>query len=154
VTLSFTRQGVPNLPRPEGWDPDEVLKGGYVVHGRDADAPDLVLIATGSEVGLAMDAAALLEAAGHSVRVVSMPCQELFDAQDAAWRDAVIPPGHPRRVSIEAGVTHGWRPYVGDGGLSIGIDGFGASAPAEILAEKYGLVPDAVVARIKAHFSL
>ena len=154
VTLSFTRQGVPNLPRPEGWDPDEVLKGGYVVHGRDAGAPDLVLIATGSEVGLAMDAAALLEAAGHSVRVVSMPCQELFDAQDAAWRDAVIPPGHPRRVSIEAGVTCGWRPYVGDSGLSIGIDGFGASAPAEILAEKYGLVPDAVVARINTHFSL
>lgn len=154
VTLSFTRQGVPNLPRPEGWDPDEVLRGGYVVHGRDSEAPDLVLIATGSEVGLAMGAAALLEADGHSVRVVSMPCQELFDAQDASWRDAVIPPGHPRRVSIEAGATQGWRPYVGDRGLCIGLDGYGASAPAEVLAEKFGFVPAAVVARIGAHFSL
>ncbi|MFH1529616.1 MAG: transketolase [Pseudomonadota bacterium] len=154
VTLSFTRQGVRNLDRPAGWDPDEILRGGYVVHGRDIDDPDLVLIATGSEVGLAMDAAALLGAEGHRVRVVSMPCQELFDQQDASWRNAVIPAGHPRRVSIEAGATQGWRPYVGDAGLCIGLDRFGASAPAEVLAERFGFIPDAVVARIKAHFSL
>ena len=154
VVLSLTRQGVRNLTRPGDWKPDEVLKGGYVVRGREIQYPDLVLIATGSEVGLALDAATLLEADGHRVRVVSMPCQELFDAQPAAWRDAVIPAGHPRRVSIEAGATQGWRPYVGDAGLCIGIDGFGASAPAEILAEKYGFVPNAVVARIREHFAL
>ncbi len=154
MTLSFTRQGVPNLARPAGWNPDEVLKGGYVIHGWDIDDPDLVLIATGSEVSLAVEAAGLLEAQGHQVRVVSMPCQELFDCQDASWRDAVIPAGHPRRVSIEAGATQGWRPYVGDAGLCIGIDGFGASAPANVLAEKYGFVPHAVVTRIKEHFSL
>jgi len=152
VSLSFTRQGVPNLSRPADWDPDEVLRGGYVIHGRDIADPDLVLIASGSEVGLALDAAGLLEAEGRSVRVVSMPCQELFNSQDASWRDAVIPPGHPRRVSIEAGATQGWRAYVGDAGLCIGIDRFGASAPAKVLAEKYGFVPDAVVARIKGHF--
>ncbi len=154
VVLNFTRQGVPNLDRADGWDPDEVLRGGYVVHGRDQNAPDLVLIATGSEVSLAIDAAHLLETDGQKVRVVSMPCQELFDQQDAAWRDAVIPPGHPRRISIEAGATQGWHRYLGNAGLCIGIDRFGASAPAKVLAEKFGFTAPQVAARIKGHFGL
>ena len=154
VTLSFTRQGVPNLARPSDWDPDEVLRGGYIVHGREIPDPDLVLIATGSEVGLAIESAHLLEAEGHSVRVVSMPCMDLFAQQDAAWKDSVIPRGHPRRVSIEAGSTMGWHAYTGDSGLCIGMDRFGASAPAEVLAREFGFVPDAVAARIRDHFSL
>ncbi|MBM4372920.1 MAG: transketolase, partial [Deltaproteobacteria bacterium] len=153
VVLSLTRQGVPPLSRPAGFDPATVLRGGYVLRG-PATGPDLVLLATGSEVSLALGAADLLEADGLAIRVVSLPCLELFRSQDAAWRDAVIPPGQPRRVSLEAGSTMGWRDLVGDQGLCIGLDRFGASAPPEVLAEKLGFTPAAVAARIRTHFGL
>src|SRR5439155_11504545 len=106
-------------------------RGGYLL--REAQGPEPVtLIATGSEVGLAVETAAKLESRGRAARVVSMPAPQLFRAQDAAWRDPVLPPGG-RRVSIEAGSTVGWDRVVGDRGLAIGIDRFGESAPlAEI----------------------
>ncbi len=140
--LALTRQGLPHQPR-DAAQVDAIARGGYVL--RDCDGtPELILIATGSEVQLALDAAAQL--AGRRVRVVSMPCCERFAAQDAAWRDAVLPPEVTARVAIEAGVTAGWYRYVGSAGEVIGIDRFGASAPAGTLFEKFGFTVDAVVA--------
>ena len=113
-----------------------IKRGGYVLH--DTAMVDVVLIATGSEVEIAVRAAQTLAEQGFGVRVVSMPCVELFFAQEAAYRDAVLPPDVPR-VSVEAGVTWCWRGVVGERGASVGIDGFGESAPAEALYEYFGL---------------
>lgn len=110
-------------------------KGAYVL----ADGSDVILIASGSEVAVALAARAELAARGISARVVSMPCWELFDQQPAAYRDEVLPPGNPRRISIEAGVTFGWRTWIGDRGVAIGIDRFGASAPGEFLLDTLGI---------------
>ena len=116
---------------------------------RDSDARDAItLVATGSEVGVAVDAAERLATVGLAVRVVSMPAPQLFQRQDEAWRRHLLPPGG-RRVSIEAGVTDGWRALVGERGLAIGIDRFGESAPAEVLAEHFGLTGEAVAKRVR-----
>ena len=120
-----------------------IARGGYVL--QDCDAPQLVLIATGSEVGIAAQAAELLRRDGQRVRLVSMPCVELFLAQDTAWRDAVLPPGVPR-MSIEAGVTWFWRGVVGDSGAALGLDRFGESAPATDLYAYFSLTPADVAA--------
>ena len=111
---------------------------------------DVVLIATGSEVGLAVKAAQALEGAGVGVRVVSMPCTNLFDRQPQAYRDAVLPPTLRKRVAIEAGVTDFWRKYVGLDGHVVGIDRFGASAPAEELFKYFGFTVEAVVDAVKS----
>ena len=108
--------------------------------------PEVVLIATGSEVALALEALEALE--GTAVRVVSMPCVELFQAQDTHYQDSVLPPGVPR-VSIEAGVTFGWSDIVGSTGASVGIDRFGASAPGGVVAERLGMTVDAVVRAVE-----
>jgi transketolase len=110
----------------------------------------VVLIATGSEVHIAADAAALLEAEGIGCDVVSMPCWEAFAAQDAAYKDDLLP-ADVLKVSVEAGVTMGWERWTGSDGLNIGIDHFGASAPAERLYAEYGLTAPAIAARVKAH---
>jgi transketolase len=140
--LALTRQNVPHQPR----DADQlaaIARGGYVL--RDcAGTPELILIATGSEVALAVAAAERL--AGRRVRVVSMPCCERFEAQDAAWREAVLPAAVTARVAVEAGVTPAWHRYVGLGGAVVGIDHFGASAPAGELFEHFGFTVDGVVA--------
>jgi len=144
--IALTRQKTTALARPAGFDPASIRRGGYVLAehtGKDA----VTLIATGSEVGLAVEAARRLVARGIPARVVSMPARERFLEQDASWRDAVLPPGG-RRVSIEAGVTWDWRGIVGERGLSIGLDRFGESAPAEALAEHFGFTPEQVEARI------
>jgi len=125
----------------------EIARGGYVL--RDAAAPRVVLVATGSEVEIAVRAAQNLADAGIAVRVVSMPCVELFYAQDAAYRDTVLPPGVPR-VSVEAGATWFWRGVVGEGGVTLGIDTFGESAPAEALYQHFGLTPAHVAAAARA----
>jgi transketolase len=145
-TLLFTRQNVVPLKR-EKLDQESILKGGYVVSG--SAETSLVIIATGSEVALAYDAAQELAKDGIKARVVSLPCQELFLKQDQAYRDSVIPP-KAKKVSIEAGLTYGWERIVGGSGLKIGIDHYGASAPGELLAEKFGFTPASVVAKIKA----
>jgi transketolase len=124
-----------------------VARGGYVLG--DCERPQLVLVATGSEVGIAAQAARLLTAEGRRVRLVSLPCVELFYAQDAAYREAVLPAGVPR-VSVEAGVTWFWRAVVGEGGVALGVDSFGESAPAEQLYEHFGLTPAHVAAAARA----
>jgi transketolase len=143
TVLVLTRQGVPVLDRlgREGG----VHRGGYVL--RDGD--EAVLVATGSEVALALEAAALLGAEGRSVRVVSLPCWEAFFAQDEAYRRAVLGE-HLPVASLEAGSTFGWERIVGAGGLSIGLDHFGASAPAGRLADEWGFTPEAVARRLRS----
>ncbi len=111
--------------------------------------PRALLIATGSEVDLAMAAREQLEAKGVPTRVVSMPCQEQFLAQEAAWREAVLPSGVTARVSIEAAATFGWQRFLGANGVAIGVDRFGASAPAERIYAEYGLTAAAAVAAVQ-----
>ncbi len=145
--IVITRQDLPILAETQGRDA-EIASGGYLL--RDADgAPDVVLVATGSEVPLALDAAALLAARGVGARVLSLPCVERFLAQPAAARAALLPPGVPR-VSIEAATTFGWERLVGEAGLSIGIDTFGYSAPAEVIAEQLGFTAPQVADRVAA----
>jgi transketolase len=112
-------------------------------------APRAVIIATGSEVELALGARERLAAEGIAVRVVSMPSTSVFDRQDAAWRDAVLPPGVPR-VAVEAGVTAGWHRYTGLDGAVVGLDRFGESAPAGTLFELFGFTPENVAAVVKS----
>jgi transketolase len=141
TALVLTRQNVPVL------DPartQEVARGAYILAGDQR--PDVILIATGSEVSVALAARAELTSGGVACRVVSMPCWEAFLAQPASWRDQVLPPEVRARVSVEAGVTFGWREWIGVEGEAVGVDRFGASAPAEVLMEKYGITPDNVVA--------
>jgi transketolase len=128
-------------------NPEEAAKGGYVLIKEDN--PDVTLIATGSETGLAVSAAKILTADGKKVRVVSMPCVEVFQRQNAAYKNSVLPAGV--KVSIEAGVTHTWRTLVGEKGLCIGIDHFGYSAPAKTIAEKIGFTAPQIAATIKNH---
>lgn len=139
VALVLTRQGLPTMePVPGG-----VKKGGYVV--RDGD--DVTIIATGSEVHVSVEAAERLASSGISARVVSLPCWELFMDQDSEYRETTL--GTAPRVSVEAASTFGWSAIVGDTGLSIGIDRFGASAPDTVLAEKFGFTGGAIAARVK-----
>jgi transketolase len=137
--LVLTRQKVPFLGQRRA----DVWRGAYVLQEPDGHI-DLILIATGSEVSLAVEAAALLAQRGTHARVVSMPSWKLFDAQDEAYRASVLPPELKARLSIEAGATIGWAKYVGDRGLAFGIDHFGASAPAAAIAKEYGFTPEHV----------
>ncbi len=149
VVMLMTRQDLPPYTAEMAAKID-VRKGAYVI----SDDPDfnVILVATGSEVSLALAAAELARAAGAKVRVVSMVSMENFFAQDQAYRDSVLPPCCKRRVSIEAASTFGWARVVGDEGLSIGLDHFGASAPYKVLADEFGFTPEKVLARMKAHF--
>ena len=147
TSLVLTRQGLPHQQRTAA-QLDAVARGGYVLQDTDG-VPDIILIATGSEVALAMDAASRLEAEGTRARVVSLPCTELFDAQDAAWREQVLPAAVTARVIVEAGVTDTWWRYAGPGGRIIGLDRFGESAPAGELFEHFGFSVDNVVAVAK-----
>ena len=145
--IALTRQGLEQV-RLEHDDTNRCARGGYVL--REASAtPAVVLLATGSEVEIAVAARERLEADGVATRVVSLPSWELFDAQDADWRAQVLG-GDALRVSIEAGVTLGWERYVGADGISIGMHGFGASAPAAHLYRHFGITADAVVEAVKA----
>ena len=147
TVLALSRQALPNLA---GSSIEGVEHGGYVVYGTPVGTqPDAILLATGSEVSLAIDAAKELEGAGKKVRVVSMVCWELFDEQPASYRDGVLPPAVTARVSVEAGSTFGWHKYLGTKGVAVGVDGFGASAPANILYEKFGITKAAVLEAVK-----
>jgi transketolase len=137
--LILSRQKLPFL----GARNAAVGKGGYTLVDSDG-TPDVILIATGSEVSLAVDAAKLLTAKGTKTRVVSLPCWSLFESQDGRYRDGVLPPDVKARVSIEAGSTMGWSHYVGDRGIAIGLDHFGTSAPAPAIAKEYGFTPEHV----------
>jgi transketolase len=140
----LTRQALPVLDRKVLAPSEGVRRGGYVLW-ETSDNPEAILIATGSEVHIALEAARMLKEKGISSRVVSLPSWEIYEAQSEDYRRAVIPPGSKARVSIEAGSTLGWRRYVGDSGVSIGIDHFGASAPGKVLYEKFGITAQRVV---------
>jgi transketolase len=148
--LVLTRQKLPFL----GVRDAPVGKGAYVIADAQGQRPDLILIATGSEVSLALEAKKILDGKGLRTRVVSMPCWELFDAQPQSYRDEVLPPGIGARMSIEAGATLGWAKYVGDRGFAFGIDRFGASAPAAAIAKAYGFTPDNVADLALQKFAL
>lgn len=145
--LVLTRQGLPLQPRDAAMI-DVIDKGGYVLQDTEG-TPDAVIIATGSEVKLAVGAAERLKDEGVAARVVSMPNTGRFLAQEAGYREAVLPPSVSARVAVEAGVTAGWQGFVGDRGKVIGVDTFGASAPAGVLFEHYGLTVDAVCAAVR-----
>jgi len=144
--MAFSRQGLPNLP---GSSIEGVAKGAYVIDDCDG-TPDLILIGTGSEVSLCVKAAAELRAAGTKVRVVSMPSWELFDAQDAAYQESVLPQAVTKRLAVEAGIAMGWCRYVGATGDVVSVDRFGASAPGGLVMEKFGYTVENVVNRAKA----
>jgi transketolase len=151
TVLALSRQALPNLPGTAGGGARGLLRGAYIVSEADGGRPDAVLIGTGSEVSLAVEAQQLLRARGVRARVVSMPCWELFEQQDRAYRDEVLPPAVRARVSVEAGVTLGWHRWIGDEGEAIGIDGrFGASAPGPIVMEKLGFTAEDVAQRTLA----
>jgi transketolase len=144
VGLALTRQKLPTLPGTDALAREGVARGGYVLRDAQRGAPELILIGTGSELQLAFHAADVLEGEGIPTRVVSLPCWEAFDAQDQAYRDSVLPPDVRKRVSIEVGVPLGWERWVGDEGAIIGLDHFGASAPAGTIFENLGFTTDRV----------
>ena len=147
TSLVLTRQGVPHQNRAAQQIAD-IARGGYVL--KDCDGmPDILLIATGSEVSLAIEAAEALGGDGVRARVVSLPSTDVFDAQDADYRESVLPAAVTARVAVEAGVTDGWWRYVGPQGRVIGLDRFGESAPAGALLEHFGFTTDNVVAAVK-----
>ena len=140
----LSRQALPTVDRSKTAPASEVTKGAYVLVDADGGNPDVILIATGSEVGLALQARDELAGDGIGARVVSMPCSELFDRQPQEYRDAVLPPSIGARVAIEQASALGWHRYVGDGGAIVGMNTFGASAPLKQLVERFGFTPDAV----------
>jgi transketolase len=147
TALALTRQGVPILDRSRYAPAEEAARGGYVLS--EAQGAEVILMASGSEVHIALAAQASLAEEGLAARVVSMPSWELFDAQPQAYRDSVLPPAVTARVSIEAGVTIGWERYVGPQGKIIGLNRFGASAPYQEIYQHLGLTAEAVVDAVK-----
>ncbi|WP_246053382.1 transketolase [Actinocorallia herbida] len=144
--LALTRQKVPVFDRDVLASAEGAAKGGYVLAEADGGTPEVIIIATGSEVELALAARESLQAEGTATRVVSMPCVEWFDAQDAAYRAEVLPPAVRARVSVEAGIALGWHRYVGEDGASISLEHFGGSADYKTLYQQFGITPEAVVA--------
>ncbi len=149
VALVFTRQSVPILDRTEYASADGLQKGAYVLKDAPNGKPDIILIATGSEVSLIVDAQKKLAEQGIQARVVSMPSWDMFDDQPKEYRDSVLPPAIKKRLAVEAGVSQGWCKYVGDEGAVLGQDSYGASAPYQVLFEKFGFTADNVVAHAK-----
>jgi transketolase len=138
TAIILTRQDVPALDRSEGVSAEGARRGAYVLWQSSEGEPELILIGTGSEVQLALEAGKQLAEEGVAVRVVSMPSWELFDRQDAGYRDGILPPSVRSRVAVEAGVKIGWERYVGLDGAVVGMEGFGASAPGRVLFEQFG----------------
>lgn len=147
AALLLTRQGLTVLDQEKYGSVANVSKGAYVLVS--SDKPDVLLLASGSEVGLAVQAAEKLSAEGVSAQVVSMPCWELFEKQGREYKDSVIPPQVKARVGIEAGVELGWSKWLGDKGIFVGMSSFGASAPAKVCFEKFGVTVDNVVTTAK-----
>jgi transketolase len=146
--LVFSRQNLPHVPRTQE-QIEAISRGGYILSDCDGQ-PEAIIIATGSEVELALKAAEQLNAAGKKIRVVSMPSTNIFDAQDAAYRESVLPSAVTQRVAVEAGVTDGWWKYVGTNGKIVGLDRFGESAPAGQLFKEFGFTVENVVKNVEA----
>jgi transketolase len=136
--MAFTRQKLPVLAGTLEGAMAGLRRGGYVLREASGGSPRLILIGTGSELQLAFGAAEILEEEGIPSRVVSLLCWEVFELQDQAYRDGVLPPDVRKRVSVEAGVSMGWERWVGDEGAIVGLDHYGASAPAGTIFEKFG----------------
>ncbi|MBV9487258.1 MAG: transketolase, partial [Frankiaceae bacterium] len=150
--LILSRQNLPVIDRSTHGSADGVAKGAYTLKDASSGIPKVILIATGSEVAIALAARDLLEEEGTPTRVVSMPCREWFEAQEASYQQEVLLPEVKARVSIEAAVALGWRDFIGDHGECLSLEHFGASAPYKILYEQYGFTPERAVAA--AHSSL
>lgn len=150
VVLVLTRQDLPTLDRTRYASADNLRRGAYILEDYGDGPPDLILIASGSEVGLIVTAADILRKQGERVRLVSMPSWELFDAQDQAYRDSVLPPEARARLAVEAGSAQGWHRYVGEAGDVLSVDRFGASAPAAVLMREYGFTAEEVCRRALA----
>ncbi|MDD2724466.1 MAG: transketolase [Methylovulum sp.] len=148
--LVFSRQNLTHVPRNQE-QIDAISRGAYIVADSEGVA-DAIIIATGSEVELALKAAEQLKASGKNIRVVSMPSTNIFDAQDSAYRESVLPSTVTKRVAVEAGVTDGWWKYVGTNGKIVGIDHFGESAPAGLLFKEFGFTVENVVKNVEAVF--
>ncbi|NQT03093.1 MAG: transketolase, partial [Planctomycetes bacterium] len=147
AALLLTRQGLTVLDQDKYGSAANLSMGVYILAG--TDKPDVLLLASGSEVGLAVEAAEKLAAEGVTAQVVSMPCWELFERQSKEYKDSVIPPQIKARVGIEAGVELGWSKWLGEKGVFVGMSSFGASAPANICFEKFGVTVDNVVTAAK-----
>ncbi|MHC4574171.1 MAG: transketolase [Planctomycetota bacterium] len=147
TALLFTRQGLPVLDQTRYGSAENLSKGAYVLLA--AEQPDVLLLATGSEVSIALCAAEGLAAEGIKAQVVSMPCWELFEKQTQEYRDSVLPPSIKARVGVEAGVEQGWSKWLGESGIFIGMSSFGASAPGKVCFEKFGITVDNVIKAAK-----
>jgi len=150
VGLALSRQNLPVLDRTRLADPALTARGGYVLAEASSGSPAVLLLATGSEVALALNARETLEADGVPTRVVSLPCLEWFDEQDDGYKEQVLPPGVRARVSVEAGVAQPWYRYVGDAGRCVSLEHFGGSADQATLYREFGLTSDAVVEAARA----
>lgn len=148
--LALSRQALPIIDRSKYAPASGVAKGAYVLQDAEGGNPDVILIATGSEVSLIIEAEKLLAAKGIKARLVSMPSWDLFEAQSREYRDSVLPPSVSARVSVEAAATLGWERYVGDKGAMVGVNRFGASAPYKDIYKHYGLTPEHIVAAAEA----
>lgn len=151
--MILTRQALPTLDRSVYADASGAEKGAYILKKEEGSTPDYLLIATGSEVSIALEAAKILEKEGNSVRVVSMPSMELFSKQDLSYRQEVLPPDVKNRVSIEAASTQSWYRWVGTEGLALGINQFGMSAPYQEIYDHFGLTPTKIADKIRVYFS-
>jgi transketolase len=147
VGILLSRQNLPVIDRTKFASTQGVSKGAYVLN--DVAHPDVILIATGSEVGITLQAAELLKADEISARVVSAPCLEWFNAQDATYKNSILPSSVKARVSIEAGIAQGWREYIGDCGVAVSLEHFGASASAPVLFKEFGFTPEKIVSAAK-----
>ncbi|MFG3303253.1 transketolase [Micromonospora chersina] len=150
TALALSRQALPTLDRTDLAGAEGTAKGGYVLAEASGGRPQVIIVGTGSEVQLCLTARERLEADGTPTRVVSMPCQEWFFAQDEAYRESVLPRGVKARVSVEAGIGMSWRAIVGDSGESVSLEHYGASAPHTVLFEQFGFTPDRIVAAAHA----
>jgi len=146
VALILSRQPSPTLDRTRYASASGVAKGGYVLAGPEASKPDVLLIASGSEVALCIDAYEKLRAEGIRARVVSMPSWELFEQQPEAYKDSVLPPSFKARVTVEQASALGWERYAGSEGAILGMRTFGASAPLKVLQKEFGFTPENIVA--------
>jgi len=144
TTLIFSRQAIPTLDRSVYSPAANLVRGAYVLADLGGK-PQLILMASGTEVSLITKAGEILAAEGISIRLVSFPSWEIFSTQDKAYRDSVLPPNLTRRIAVEAGIRQGWEQWIGDKGIFIGMSGFGASAPAPILYEKFGITIDHII---------
>ena len=149
TSLALSRQNLPHQMR-DASTLERITRGGYVLLDSEDGEPEVILIATGSEVALAMDSATVLREAGRRIRVVSMPSSDVFDAQDESYRESVLPRAVSCRIAIEAGVSDGWQKYVGLDGVVIGLDRFGESAPAEAAFEYFGFTVENIVNQVNA----